>query len=85
MDEDEANWFSHDDDDTWLDWDGHDTAFDVDLRGDPVRAWMMANWWAAATAPLMDGPAAFNRGVGCAGIGPFGGCRRLPPEEVDVP
>jgi hypothetical protein len=62
--------------------DDYDDCFNVDFSNDPVRAWMMAKWWARATAPLMDGPAGFNRGVGCAGMGTFGACYRLPPEEV---
>jgi hypothetical protein len=61
-----------------------DDCFNADLGSDAVRAAMMASWWATASSPLMDGRAAFNRGVGCAGVGLFGGCWRLPPEEVDV-
>jgi hypothetical protein len=73
------------DDEAWLDWDGHDVCFDLDLRRDAVWAAMMASWWAEAAAPLMCGPARFNRGVGCMGeVGPLGRCRRLPPEEVDA-
>lgn len=86
MDEDDydLDFDDDDDDENWKPEDDDDCDFDIDIRRCPVRAWMMEKWWAAASAPLMDGPARFNRGVGCRGMGLFGGCYRLPPDEVDV-